>query len=209
MFFGSRRGRRGGGAGFGDEHGGFWTGADAPPETARGQDTEIDLMVTLEEALHGALRKITLRQRGSRRAQTYDVRIPARVHEGQRIRLAGQGGQGAGGGPRGDLYLRVKLALHPDFRVEGADLHRDVPVPAWMAVLGGTVSVTTLEGAVRLRIPPGTQSGQRFRMRGHGLPTPAHGRGDLYACVEIQVPRQVGPRERALWEELARADEQD
>ena len=98
------------------------------------------------------------------------MKIPKGVREGQRIRLAGQGEAGVRGGKSGDLFLRVRLARHPDFSVEGSDLIHEVKIAPWQAVLGTELLVTTLEGNVRLKIPPGTQGGQRFRLRGRGLP---------------------------------------
>jgi curved DNA-binding protein len=172
-----------------------------------GSDVEADLLVTLEEALLGSLRKVTLRRpadNGSaERADTYQVRIPAGVHEGQRIRLAGQGRQGRGGTP-GDLYLRVRLARHPDFSVQGADLHCDLDLAPWEAVLGVQAKIPTLDGTTSLRVPAGTSGGGQLRLKGLGLPRDDGGRGDLYATVRIQVPVSVSAEERGAWEELAR-----
>jgi curved DNA-binding protein len=172
-----------------------------------GSDVEADLLVTLEEALLGSLRKVTLRRpadNGSaERADTYQVRIPAGVHEGQRIRLAGQGRQGRGGTP-GDLYLRVRLARHPDFSVQGADLHCDLDLAPWEAVLGVQAKIPTLDGTTSLRVPAGTSGGSQLRLKGLGLPRDDGGRGDLYATVRIQVPASVSAEERGAWEELAR-----
>jgi len=173
-----------------------------------GEDVEADLLVTLEEALRGALRKVTLRRPsdngGADRTDTYQVRIPAGVREGQRIRLAGQGGAGYGGGSAGDLYLRVRLARHPDFSVQAEDLYCDLDLAPWEAVLGVQAKIPTLDGTTSLRVPPGTAAGSRLRLRGLGLPRPDRGRGDLYATVRIQTPSSVSPEERALWEQLAR-----
>ena len=168
----------------------------------RGSDIEGDLMVTLEEVLRGSIREITL-QRGGGRTETYRVKVPAGVREGQRIRLAGKGEAGRSGGGSGDLYLRVRLARHPDLRVEGADLYVDLEVAAWEAVLGASVSVPTLDGAVTLKVPAGSTAGQKLRLRGQGLPREDGNRGDLYAVLEIVVPAEVGPEEKKLWEKLA------
>jgi len=168
----------------------------------RGSDIEGDLMVTLEEALRGSVREVTL-QRGAGKTETYRVRIPAGVREGQRIRLAGKGESGRSGGESGDLYLRVRLARHPDLRVEGSDLYADVEVAPWEAVLGASVPVPTLEGTVSLKVPAGSTAGQKLRLRGQGLPREDGERGDLYAVLEIEVPSEVGPEERKLWEKLA------
>lgn len=169
----------------------------------RGSDVEADIMVTLEEALHGSKRPISLRRGNSNKIESYQVKIPKGVHEGQRIRLAGQGEAGAGGGKSGDLFLRVRLARHPDFSVEANDLIHEVKLPPWQAAMGGDLRVPTLEGHARLKIPAGTQGGQRFRLRGHGLPTAAGGRGDLLVETQIQIPKKLSEREREIWSQLA------
>ena len=194
-FFGGGRGQSAFGGGFGRR-------ASATP--APGQDVEADIMVTLEEALHGSTRQISLRRSDSEKVETYQVKIPRGVHEGQRIRLAGQGEAGTRGGKKGDLFLRVRLARHPDFSVEGNDLIYEAPLAPWEAVLGGEIDVPTLEGVRRLKAPPGTQSGQRFRLRGRGLPNAAGGRGDLYVTVQIKVPKKITEAERGLWQQLSR-----
>ncbi len=199
MFFGGGGGRKPGGARRAGGFGGF-PGAGSPPPPARGSDAEADILVSLEEALHGAQRKISLRRADSSKAETYNVRIPAGVREGQRIRLAGQGGAGAGGA--GDLYLRVKIAQHPDFKVEGANLIHELDLPAWKAVLGGEVQVPTLTGHAKLKIPAGTQNGQRFRLKQHGLSADGN-RGDLYVVAAIEVPRKITAKEEALWKQIA------
>lgn len=183
----------------------FDFGAEAGvAESARGADIEGDIMVTLEEALRGATREITVRRTdprtGQTDTQTYRVRIPPGVHEGQLIRLAGRGHEGPGG--PGDLYLRVRFAKHPDFRVRDRDLYYELPVAPWEAVLGARVPVPTLEATAMLTIPPGTTNGQQFRLRGLGLPGPDGQRGDLYVIIKIEVPDHVSGRERELWEQL-------
>lgn len=200
QLFGGGRGP-GGFAGFSD----FDFEPEHDPTTKqRGGDIEGDILVTLHEVLHGSTREVTVRrtnpQTGRSETQTCRVRIPAGVQEGQRIRLAGRGHEGPGGA--GDLYLRVKLAKHPDFRVLGADLYHDLPLAPWEAALGARVRVPTLEGAAMLTVPPGTSSGQRFRLQGRGLPTTGGSRGDLYAVVSIEMPPQTSAEERALWERL-------
>jgi curved DNA-binding protein len=172
-----------------------------------GQDVEADLLVTLEEVLWGSKRKVTLRRPATlgeaERTNTYQVRIPAGVHEGQRIRLSGQGEVGGGNGAAGDLYLRVRLARHPDFRVEAADLYCDLELAPWEAVLGVQAKIPTLEGPTTLRIPSGTTAGTQLRLRGLGLPRADGSRGDIYAIVSIQLPAVVSAEERALWKKLA------
>src|SRR3989442_10039034 len=154
-FFGGGRGR--------SAFGGFG-GREATAE--RGADVEADIMVTLEEALHGSTRTVSLRRAGSNKVENYQVKIPRGVHEGQRIRLAGQGEAGIRGGKSGDLFFRERLAKHPDLSVLGRPLIHEGKIEPWRAVLGTELKVPTLEGAVRLKIPPGTQGGQRFRLRG-------------------------------------------
>src|SRR6266508_1605830 len=167
-FFGGGRGR--------SAFGGFG-GRQATAE--RGADVEADIMVTLEEALNGSTRTVSLRRAGSNKVENYQVKIPRGVREGQRIRLAGQGEAGVRGGKSGDLFLRVRLARHPDFSVEGSEL-----------------IVPTLEGKVRLKVPAGTQGGQRFRLRERGLQGVSGKRGDLYVEVQINVPKKLSERER-------------
>jgi curved DNA-binding protein len=190
QMFGARRSGGARGGGFGNV-----------PQ--RGSDIEADIMVSIEEAFHGSTRQISFRRSDLQQVQTYTVKIPKGVREGQRIRLAGQGGSGASGGGAGDLYLRVKLQKHPDYEVEGEDLYREVPVPAWKCVLGGMTELMTLEGAAKLRIPPFTQGGQRFRLAGHGLPKPGGSRGDLYAVVTVEVPTSLSDDEKSAWDKLA------
>ena len=194
-FFGGGRGR----AGFGGQ-GGFGRRAQG---AERGSDVEADIMVTLEEALHGSKRTVSLRRSGSNKVETYQVKIPRGVHEGQRIRLAGQGEAGTAGGRSGDLFLRVRFARHPDFTVDGSDLVHEVKIEPWQATLGSDLAVPTLEGNVRLKLPASTQPGQRFRLRGHGLPTADGKRGELFVVPQIQIPKKLTERERELWQQLA------
>jgi len=215
QFFSSRRG------------GGAFTGEDGDNPALRGQDVETEIMVTLEEAARGALRPISLTFTGRcdacggsgrrrnvlcsacaglgkvTKSENYQLKIPVGVREGQKLRLAGRGEAGFGGGPAGDLFLRVRLARHPDFRVEGDDLHYELPVAPWEAVLGATVSVPTLGKPVVIKIPPGAQNGLKLRVRGHGLPRTGGGPGDLLVTMTVQTPGTVGEPERALWEKLA------
>lgn len=200
FFGGGRHGFGAGGARVDAEEGGH--GFAFP-----GQDIEADMLVTLEEALQGVTRQVTLRRPGAdgrgQTSQTYQVRIPAGVREGQRIRLAGQGHAGEGGGASGDLYLRVRFARHPDFRVQGGDLHCDLDLAPWEAALGAKVTVPTLGGAAKVTVPAGSSTGRQIRLRGQGLPKADGGRGDLYVTVKVQVPPEVAAGERELWEKLA------
>jgi curved DNA-binding protein len=189
QMFGARRA--------GSGRGGF---SNAPQ---RGNDIEADILVTIEEAFHGSTRQISFRRSNSPQAQTYTVKIPKGVRDGQRIRLAGQGGAGAAGGGAGDLYLRVKFQKHPEYDVEGGDRYREISVPAWKCVLGGTAELETLEGRAKVRIPQGTQAGRKFRLAGHGLPGTDGKRGDLYAVAVVELPTDLSVAEKELWEKLA------
>ncbi|HEC34045.1 MAG TPA: J domain-containing protein [Chloroflexi bacterium] len=167
----------------------------------RGKDLEAPVELTLEEVYHGTTRRV---ERADGRVVT--VKIPPGARTGSRIRLAGQGEPGRAGTSPGDLYLNVTVQPHPVFRREGDDLWRDLEVDLYAAVLGGEVLVETLNGTVRLKIPPGTSGGKTFRLRGKGMPNPKNSnrRGDLYAVVRVQVPSRLSARERELFEELAR-----
>jgi curved DNA-binding protein len=203
-FFGSR-GRPSGGFAHFDPTGEDGTGGGTVAQ--RGEDIEGDILVTLGEIMHGSTRTIRLERTdphtGHSAMQTLRVKIPAGVREAQLIRLAGKGQEGRGGGDSGNLYLRVKFAKHPDFRVRGADLYYDLELSPWEAVLGASVHLPALDGTVSLKIPAGTAAGQQFRLRGKGLPTGSGTRGDLYAMVSIQVPSQLTPEQKNLWAQLA------
>lgn len=176
-------------------------------KSARGYDIEGDILVTLEEVMRGAIRPISLQRvdprTGETVTQSFKVRIPPGVQDGRTIRVPGHGGEGVGGGPTGDLYLRVHFAAHPDFRVSGADLYYDLDLAPWEAVLGTTVSVPSLDGRLNGKIPAGIDNGEKVRLRGRGLPQgPKAERGDLYLVVNIRLPKKVSDKERRLWEEL-------
>jgi curved DNA-binding protein len=180
------------------------------PHSSRGADVEGDLAVSLDEVLNGSVRQVSFRRANSRTGETeshsFKVRLPAGVHEGQLIRVAGKGEAGAGDGGAGDLLLRVRLSPHPDFAVQGEDLVTELDLAPWEAVLGTTLSVPTLTGPVNVRVAAGTNSGQQLRLRGHGLPKgQATERGDLYAKLLVKVPTQLTDEERGLWEKLAAA----
>jgi DnaJ-class molecular chaperone len=195
----------------------FFGGGEPPPGSRRGRggrarqrqgdDVEQDLPLTLEDAFHGVTRRISIKRDGH--ARTVDVRIPAGVKDGSRVRLPGEGGPGVSGGASGDLYLRIRLAPHARFERKGRDLYVKVGVPVTTAVLGGEASVPTLGGRdLRLKIPAGTQNGQVFRLRGHGMPsaTKSEERGDLFAAVDVEVPRSLTHEQRALFEALAKLE---
>jgi curved DNA-binding protein len=181
-------------------------GARAGRARHRGRDVEHEIELTLEDAHRGVTRRLSLQHDGH--ARTVDVRIPPGVGDGSRVRVSGEGEQGAGGGTSGDLYLRVRLAPHPLFERKGRDLYVKVPVFVTTAVLGGEAEVPTISGkTVRLRIPPLTQSGQVFRLKSYGMP--AVGKpdetGDAYARVDVQLPTELSAEDRAHWEALAKS----
>jgi curved DNA-binding protein len=190
--FGRRRGGRARTTGFG----GF---------SAKGSDLEAVLELGLEEAASGGKRWLSLGD-----GRSVEIDIPRGARDGQRIRVAGEGEPGIGGGPPGDLLLRIRLKPHPRFRVEGRDLYVDLAVSPWEAALGAEVPVSTLDGNARVKVPAGSSSGRRLRLRGQGLPgsggAPA---GDLYAVVTIVVPKKLTRKERELFERLASASKFD
>lgn len=173
----------------------------------RGDDIHHKLPLFLEEAFSGAEKTITLQVpeveqgRVYQRPRSLKVKIPAGVGDGQNIRLRGQGGPGQGGAESGDLYLEIQIAPHPIYTVDGRDLSMDLPVAPWEAALGATIKVPTLAGSVQLKIPEGSHSGKRLRLRGKGLPgKPA---GDLYVTVQVTMPPSQTERSRSLFRELA------
>jgi curved DNA-binding protein len=195
QLFGARA--RGGTGGF-NQRGGF-----SQEELAeRGNDIEGDIMVSLEEAMAGSVREVNVRRPVGRtmKAETFQVKIPAGVTEGQKLRLAGRGESGSGGGTAGDLFLRVRLARHPDFEVDGHNLIHELELAPWEAALGAEISVPTLTGPVKIKISPGTQSGQKLRVRGRGLGKD----GDLIVATKIVVPSKISDAEKKLWEQLKR-----
>jgi len=194
----------------------FFAGGEAPERRGRasrsgraraGRDIEEEIDLSLEEAMQGAMRRLAVKQEGHTR--TVDVRIPPGVGDGSRVRVPGEGEHAASGGRAGDLYLRVRLRADPRFERRGRDLHTQVSVPVTTAVLGGEADVPTVgDRPLRLKIPPTTQNGQVFRLKGHGMPAvgkPAE-RGDLYATVSVALPRQLTPEQRRHFEELAKLD---
>ena len=190
----NRRGRPAPGRGFTEEE-----------FAERGRDIEGDIMVTLDEVMKGSVRQVNVsapENEGSTR--TFQVKIPPGVAEGQKLRISGRGEAGAGGGSAGDLYLRVRLAKHPDFEVSDHNLIYEADLAPWEAVLGEHISVPTLDGRVNIKIPPGTQGGQKLRVRGRGLSARDGARGDLIVVTQIMVPPSVTDDERKLWEKLAR-----
>ena len=184
-FFEQLFGSRMRGAGFGSR-GGF------APEEAESRDIEGDILASLEEARRGSIRTVTVRHEN--RTETHQVKIPAGITEGQKLRISGRGENG------GDLYLRVRLARHPDFDVDGHDLNYELELAPWEAALGAEISIPTLDGRVNIKIPAGTPSGQKLRVRGRGLGKD----GDLFVVTKIVVPAKISEAEKKLWEQLKR-----
>jgi curved DNA-binding protein len=194
------------GAGAGQEESGRRAGRGRP-RARPGRDLEQDIELPLEDAFKGTTRRFSLALDGTQRS--FDVRIPSGVSEGSRVRVAGEGEPGAGGGKAGDLYLRIRLTPNPQFDLKGRDLYTKVAVPLTTAVLGGEADVTTLGGkSLRLKIPATTQNGQVFRLKGHGMPTAgkADSVGDLYATVDVQLPKTLTPEQQSHFEALQKLD---
>jgi len=227
-FFGGGRGPAGGFSNFFETlFGGGPRGRTGTGFRMRGQDIEAEIPLTIEEANRGTTRTVTLQSaetcpdcggtgrkdnkvcptcRGAgviSRPRSLDVTIPPGVREGSVIRLSGQGDPGEGGGPPGDLYLHVRLQPHPVFTVSGDDVQMDLPVAPWEAALGAEVSVPTLDGWVDMKIPPGSQGGQRLRLRGQGLNRRKGGRGDQYLKLKVVLPPNLSEAERRHFQELA------
>jgi curved DNA-binding protein len=179
---------------FGGRRGGGWG-------PVAGVDQEAELELSVEEAYSGVRRSVTLS--GPDGTRTLEVTIPAGVTDGQRIRLAGQGGQGSDGAAPGDLYLRVRLAPHPRYQVDGRDVSVNLPLNPWEAALGTSVAIDTPGGEAKVKVPAGTSSGRRLRLRDRGLPNPRGRNGDLYAVAQIMVPPRLSDEERRLFEQLS------
>jgi curved DNA-binding protein len=168
-------------------------GASGRAAGLRGADVEATLELDFLEAARGGEKRISLQlagEDGRLRSETLTVRIPPGVADGGRIRLRGKGGPGLGGGPAGDLWAHVRVRPHPVFRRDGRNVSIDVPVTVAEAVRGAKIEVPTLDGRATLTVPPGTDSGQKLRLRGKGIPDPAGGEpGDLYVVIQIRVPK--------------------
>ena len=176
------------------------------PRASKGRDIESEAELTLEEAYHGAMRRISISLGGQ--ARTVDVRIPAGVKDGSRVRASGEGESGSGGAASGDLFLRVHIKPHPVFERKGDDLYVKVPMPVTTAVLGGEAQVPTITGSVRLKVPETTQPGQIFRLKGHGMPLVGKPdvKGDLYATADVQLPRSLTAEQRRVWEQIRNSE---
>ncbi|GLP98493.1 curved DNA-binding protein [Methylophaga thalassica] len=200
-FFENLFGQGGFSRGFGGRRGGFH---------AHGNDTHAKILIDLEDAFHGASRSLTLKHselgpdgRPYVKERTLNVKIPKGVRQGQSIRLSGQGEPGVGDGKAGDLYLEVQFKPHPYYRVEGKDIYVDLPVAPWEAALGATVSAPTPAGSVNLKIPPGSDSGKKLRLKGRGIPAKAP--GDLYVIVKVALPKADTEKSREAYEAFQKA----
>jgi DnaJ-class molecular chaperone len=199
--FGGGRGKRGGGRGgfdFGNRRRG--------PQ--KGGDVEQPIEISLGESIRGTQRSLRLTiqdpETGSRQDRNVTVKIPAGVKEGARVRAAGQGADGAEGGARGDLYLKVRIAAHPFWKRDGDNLTCEIPITFAEAALGATIEVPTINATVQMKIPAGTQSGQKFRLSGRGVPhLKGGGTGDIFVQVKLTVPKDLSSREEELIRELA------
>jgi curved DNA-binding protein len=194
-----------GGGGFSDFFQSIFGGAAGPssfeqqPRRHRGRDLEQRVEITLEEAYSGAKRLLQIGE------QKLEVTIPAGVETGSRVRISGKGAAGSSGGPRGNIYLGIEVLPHQTFERKGDDLYCAVAVGLYAAVLGGEVAVPTLKGQVMLKVPPETQAGKRFRLMGLGMPNLKNPKlsGDLYAEVQIALPRALSSKEKQLFTQLA------
>jgi curved DNA-binding protein len=195
-----------------------------PPHPQPGRTQEAEIMIPLTDAFHGGTRRITLSstdEAGNETTRNFEVKIPPGVTEGSAIRLSGQGGEGIGGGPAGDLLLRIRIAPDPRFHIDPEHKHNlitTLAITPWEAALGAKVHLATLDGEITITIPPGSQSGQKLRIKGKGLPhragpqgdgEPPPTRGDLFAELKITVPRSLSDDEKAAWEALAKASNFD
>ena len=214
---------RAGAGGYGDDNGDFsdffssifggrgQQGGRSRNPGRRGQDVEMELAIFLEETLSAESKQVSFKvpqhnaggQRVADITKTLNVKIPAGVADGERIRLKGQGAPGVAGGENGDLYLIIRLAPHPKFDVEGHDLIITVPVAPWEAALGAKVAVPTLTGKINLTIRPDSQNGQRLRIKGNGLLNKQGQRGDLLAQIKVVMPKSSDEATQELWKKLA------
>ncbi len=201
---GARFTRQGPGGGF--SGGPFGGGAGM---SRKGRDAEVEIELGLEEAYHGGKKSISLQEQVPTpggmpqvRTKTLEVNIPKGIKDGSKIRLSGQGNPGMGGGPAGDLYLKIRIAGHPNYKVDGTTITYDLPLAPWEAVLGAKIRVPTLDGAVEMNLPAGISSGQKMRIKGKGLGSGAK-QGDQMVQVVIKSPKNISDTEKELWEKIA------
>ena len=209
-FFGSEfgGGRQRGAGGAGGARAGQRAYGQRRPRKGRSQRAKI--RVGLEDVYHGRELTVTIpveqvdaQGRRVRERKTYTVKIPPGTTDGSKIRLAGEGEQGTGGGAPGDMLLEVQIAEHPTFEVDDYDLHTETAIAPWEAALGAKIDVPTLEGSVTVKVPPGSQTGRKLRLKEQGLPDDAGGRGDLYVELAIDVPKELSSEEEELFKQLA------
>lgn len=206
-FFESLFGHRSAGGGAHDPFGGFAQDRRAARAT-KGADIEADLLVTLDDVMNGASRDLQMNSHdddGQPKTSTVRVKVPKGVTRGQRIRLAGLGQPGHNGGADGDLFLKINIARHPDFQLQGnaGDLRYDLELAPWQAVLGSEFTVPTPHGKVRLKVPAGTQSATEMRLRAKGLAKGANEYGDLYVVIKVQIPTDLSEDEEAKWRQFS------
>ncbi len=177
---------------------------------ARGQDTHAKILITLDDAFHGATRAISIKHteldQGGRpqlKERTLNVRIPKGVRQGQHIRLAKQGAKGIGNGEAGDLFLEIEFQAHPFYQVEGKDIYLKCPVAPWEAVLGATVKLPTPAGKIDLKIPANSSNGKKLRLKGRGIP--AKEAGDLYAVLDIALPPVKDDKTKQAYRDMEKA----
>ncbi len=203
-FFRTIFGNMAGGAGSGafDAEDLFGGRTRARARTARGEDSEVRITLSLDDVMHASTtRRMTINSGSGSR--TIEVNLPRGIREGSRLKLRGQGAPGWNGGENGDLYVTVHIDTDPRFEISGYDLNTTVSVTPWDAVLGGTAEVSTPDGSVKVKVPAGAQSGTRLRLHGKGLPMRGTNlRGDLYARIQISVPKDISSREKDLWEQI-------
>lgn len=175
----------------------------------RGNDQHAKILITLEEAFHGTAKTFQLQVpevdasgNMNTKVKTIKVNIPAGASQGQQLRLAGQGSPGYGGAPAGDLYLEIDLQSHPLFTLKGSDIYLTLPVAPWEAALGAEIKVPTLAGPVGLKLPPGSQAGQKLRLKGRGMPSKPH-TGDQYAVLQVEIPAAKTNEQREIYEKMA------
>lgn len=185
----NQRGGFGGSQGFGRQ------------QPRHSNDLNLEMEITLEDVVHGSSKRVSFNKNGTNK--TLDIKIPKGISDGGKIRLKGEGNDLGNGAPKGDLYVKVNIAAHSSFKKEGNDLHCDVKVPFYNAILGGVIEVTTLDGKVSLTIPEGTNSGKVFRLKGKGLPSmKAHEAGNLYAHIVIDIPTVITKEQKDLVSKL-------
>jgi curved DNA-binding protein len=184
----------GGGPNYGD----YFARGGAPPQ---GRDMVADLTITLEEAAHGAEKLLSLQRDG--KVEKISVKIPPGIDTGKKLRVAGKGERGAGGGPAGHLYVRINVQKHPHFRREGDDIYIDREIPFSEAALGTSLEVPTLNGNKKVKIPAGTSGNTKLRLKGEGIPhLKGKGKGDAYVRIFIKVPKKLNAKQKALVEKL-------